>query len=796
YGKTTAVREFIEKSFPQSEDIYWFTAVDEVPAALYRRFCREIGKIDSRAGEGLLKIGIPNAFTIGECCETLRSIECRREAWLVIDNFQFFFTVLQPAFLIALMEHVGKTLHIVIVTQMFRHDFSSAITGRNFLHINTSDLQLKAVDIQHYYSLAGMEISDEQARNVFGFTNGWIIAVYLQLGVYRETGAFSDRAVLSLMERTVWDKLAKEQQDFFLAVSPFETVTARQICGLLKCDVLPDYALDCLSGPFIRYDPAERRYEPHSILYELIVKKRGEHGAAFERELLLRAGDLCRDEGRTAEAVHLYSQAKEYERLLSLDFSRLIYEEIGNRTFFDIALETVQNCPAEIKRKYPLSMLRVAWALRSFDKKKEFSELMEELDGQLPEIGLLRAEWLLLSVYLHYPHLEKMLTAVKKAAPLFGETCSQVILPQAPWAFGSYYQMTEFHLKPGKALLEADLLEKFIGIYSRLTNGHGSGADLLFRVELAVSQCDTAKAEVLAYKTMYLAENKRQSIIQLGAAMTLANIALLKADTAGWQNSIASMERAASHSGQNTSLIRTIMDIVRGSLLLELGVSGRIADWLKNYDLSNRNPPPRPGRAEVPLRMMLAPMTGNAWYVHSLYLLNQEEITRFIGVIESVRDEYKKISAYSDFCLSLNLGLGYAIAGNSEKAASLLEYAAGIVLPDGIMSFLAGYSKIIPGLIEEIIEKKYPEHLDHFNACKSQLLPGAETLHNAINAKDLPAGLSKREHEVALLAAKGLRNSEIAEKLFVSENTVRTHLRAVFQKLDIDRRAKLAEKLK
>lgn len=57
------------------------------------------------------------------------------------------------------------------------------------------------------------------------------------------------------------------------------------------------------------------------------------------------------------------------------------------------------------------------------------------------------------------------------------------------------------------------------------------------------------------------------------------------------------------------------------------------------------------------------------------------------------------------------------------------------------------------------------------------------------------SGLTRREYEVALLAADGLRNNEIAEKLFVSENTVRAHLRSVFQKLDIDRRAKLAKKL-
>ena len=59
-----------------------------------------------------------------------------------------------------------------------------------------------------------------------------------------------------------------------------------------------------------------------------------------------------------------------------------------------------------------------------------------------------------------------------------------------------------------------------------------------------------------------------------------------------------------------------------------------------------------------------------------------------------------------------------------------------------------------------------------------------------------PFELTEREREIAQLAADGLRNHEIAEALFVSENTVRAHLRTIFQKLDIDRRAKLSKVFK
>src|SRR5215831_8855153 len=52
--------------------------------------------------------------------------------------------------------------------------------------------------------------------------------------------------------------------------------------------------------------------------------------------------------------------------------------------------------------------------------------------------------------------------------------------------------------------------------------------------------------------------------------------------------------------------------------------------------------------------------------------------------------------------------------------------------------------------------------------------------------------LSEREREVVTLVASGHRNREIASKLFISEQTVKTHLSNIFQKLEISDRLELA----
>ncbi len=69
----------------------------------------------------------------------------------------------------------------------------------------------------------------------------------------------------------------------------------------------------------------------------------------------------------------------------------------------------------------------------------------------------------------------------------------------------------------------------------------------------------------------------------------------------------------------------------------------------------------------------------------------------------------------------------------------------------------------------------------------------------SLNDKDLPSktvdhkklkelNISKREYEVLCEIAKGLSNQEVADKLFVSESTIKTHVSNLLVKLNAKRR--------
>src|SRR5579863_4225290 len=67
--------------------------------------------------------------------------------------------------------------------------------------------------------------------------------------------------------------------------------------------------------------------------------------------------------------------------------------------------------------------------------------------------------------------------------------------------------------------------------------------------------------------------------------------------------------------------------------------------------------------------------------------------------------------------------------------------------------------------------------------------PGAPTSSSRERERSL---LSQREREIVALVAQGFKNKEMAEKMFISEQTVKNHLHNIFDKLGVSDRLELA----
>ena len=137
--------------------------------------------------------------------------------------------------------------------------------------------------------------------------------------------------------------------------------------------------------------------------------------------------------------------------------------------------------------------------------------------------------------------------------------------------------------------------------------------------------------------------------------------------------------------------------------------------------------------------------------------------------------------------------------GAIPRAAEWLEESLSLAEQDKNYTFLACFRKYLSVLfLLPSIKKKHSKTIEEIKALEIHYTKAEESRIFAMLEKypDQMTELSDREREVAQLAADGLRNKEIAQRLFISEETVKSHIRSIFNKTNIDRRSKLVNLLK
>jgi DNA-binding NarL/FixJ family response regulator len=112
------------------------------------------------------------------------------------------------------------------------------------------------------------------------------------------------------------------------------------------------------------------------------------------------------------------------------------------------------------------------------------------------------------------------------------------------------------------------------------------------------------------------------------------------------------------------------------------------------------------------------------------------------------------------------------------------------------------FGAISAGAAGYLLKNAEPEELRksilHVAEGKSVLAPEVtQPVMKALTGAGLPTsdkGISKREVEVLECLSQGLTTAQISAQLFVSENTVKTHIRHILEKLDASNRAEAVSK--
>ncbi len=147
----------------------------------------------------------------------------------------------------------------------------------------------------------------------------------------------------------------------------------------------------------------------------------------------------------------------------------------------------------------------------------------------------------------------------------------------------------------------------------------------------------------------------------------------------------------------------------------------------------------------------------------------------------------------SEIYLRLMCAACYHHAGKDAAAIVHIDRALALALPDRLLAPLAEQRLNLDLLIDERMKRLDAGALADMKALHERLMNGWSKIHNAVLHRSHTNALTARELEAARLAVFGLKNKEIADRMRVSLNSVKSYLHIAMEKTGAKKRFELAD---
>ncbi|MFT4107057.1 MAG: LuxR C-terminal-related transcriptional regulator [Lacrimispora sp.] len=771
FGKTTALRHFFDSHVSKTAQVIWHTFTVQQPGSSWKTFCSLIGQFDQESEEKLAVAGAPDEDTLPEIERIFQSLHCSEETYLVLDDLAAWKLPCVGQFLMALSKHGGKELHVVAASQPLPEQAQSSIVENNrFFILRESVLAFSAGDIDAYYRQAGISLTAMQLEEVQRITEGWVMALYLQLLSFIERGQFEDGNIQNMIRNVLWSHLPAFEREFLTVVSIFPRFSLAQATALSGMSAEKTESLLREKRVFVHFDRETRRFYLHTLFQNFLTRQFELLPEEKQKAVYLIGGDLSEQAGDRVNTLRFYYHSGDWERFLALPLTSFEIADIVDESTRPMILDVIENTPFEIKRKYPGAMVPLAFTLFFLHETQKLLAIREEIhavitQSDLPETAKnsLSGEMELLLSFLEYNRIDAMSIRHRKALELLGGPAT-LINVKSTWTFGSPSVLYMFYRESGKLDEELEQMDECMPFYYDLTAGHGSGAEFIMRAEAHFMRGEPEEAEILCHKAIFTADSKRQnSIVQCGLFL-LARIALLTGNEAMLQSALQSL---AERSRQNTEdLCRYTQDLALGFLYMLLERKDEISPWLATGEINDKR-----------LVIMTQPF---AHIIYGRFLLERGEYQKLLGVSEfglGLSSIFPNL--LPQIYIHLYRAQAFERLGKRSQALEALNKVLTMALPDGIlMPFAENY---------EGIKRLLPD-----SGCggrdREDIRLIAEKLENGLAVICGKVPLSPREKEVLLLLQDGLSNQEIADKLNVSFSTARATVSSILNKRGVSSR--------
>lgn len=776
FGKTTALRHFFEIQIPKDVPVFWHTFSSVRPQECWKSFCELIGQVDRQSQQRLFNTGAPNEDTLPEIRKIFAEMTCGRETYLVLDDLSFWQQLPYGAFLQALSHHGGAELHVVAATQVLPQEEHYLIAQSNRFRLLQEDiLSFQKEDINAYYRRAGILLNPLQLDEVAAITEGWVMALYLQMLSFSETGRFEKGGMEGLLQNTLWRSLPQKEREFLLAISIFSRFSLEQATAVSGIGSVQTEKLLCDKRVFIRMDKETLQYSLHNLFRAFLTEEFTLLPEEQKRKIYLAGGRLAEQAGARADTLRFYYLSGEWENILCLPLTSYEIADIADETTRPMILDILENTPFDRKKQYPKAIVPLAFTLFFLHEnqklramQREIIEIIDYSDITQNEKNALLGEMELLLSFLEYNRIDAMSARHRRALFLLNGPAT-LISVKSTWTFGSPSVLYMFYRESGRLNEELEQMDSCMPIYYVLTGYHGCGAENVMRAEAHLMRAELDEAEILGHKALLVADEKKQNSIYQCGLFLLARVALLRGNKKMLKECRRAIQR---RSRQNTEdLFRYTQDLAEGYLHLLLGEPDELANWLAQGDINDKR-----------LVIMTQPF---AYILYEWLLLERKEYLKLIGVCQygmGISSIFPNLlpQIYTDIFLSC----AFSATEKREEALQALSRALSRALPDRLYLPFAEHYEGICDLLSaaqggsQEDRKKIKQIAAELNGARNTLCVAAPSF-------------APREKEVVEMVKRGLSNKQIAAELYVSVSTVKTLLGRIYEKTGVSSKTQL-----
>lgn len=176
---------------------------------------------------------------------------------------------------------------------------------------------------------------------------------------------------------------------------------------------------------------------------------------------------------------------------------------------------------------------------------------------------------------------------------------------------------------------------------------------------------------------------------------------------------------------------------------------------------------------------------------HEAYLNQQYE--KSLGIVQACLALTGKIYPIAEIYLRLVAAMDAMSLRDQELARTYFMEAWELARPDDLIEGIGEHHGLLQGLIETCMKEAYPEDYRRIIEITYRFSYGWRRIHNPDTNEEVADNLTTTEFTIAMLASRGWTNGEIAEYMKMTERTVKQHLTATFNKLNINNRKQLVD---